>query len=69
VSEFAPHFRLLGYTRPGGGVMTVLSVLNVTKYPPSLLYVLVTLGPMFLLLTAMERLGGFAGDVLKTFGR
>ena len=44
-------------------------MLNVTKYPPSLLYVLVTLGALFLLLPAMERLGGFAGDVLATFGR
>ena len=50
-------------------VMTVLSVLNVTKYPPSLLYALVTLGPALLLLPAMERCGGFAGEVLATFGR
>jgi uncharacterized membrane protein len=64
---------LYGDPRPwsaqGDGVMTALSVLNVTKYPPSLLYALVTLGPIFLLLPAMERLGGFAGDVLATFGR
>lgn len=64
---------LYGDPRPwsaqGDGVMTALSILNVTKYPPSLLYVLVTLGPMVLLLPAMERLGGFAGDVLATFGR
>jgi uncharacterized membrane protein len=64
---------LYGDPRPwsvqGDSVMTALSMLNVTKYPPSLLYVLVTLGPMFLLLPAMERLGGFAGDVLATFGR
>lgn len=51
------------------GVMSVLSVLNVTKYPPSLLYALVTLGPLFLLLPAMERLAGKAGEVLATFGR
>ncbi len=53
----------------GDRVMTALSVLNVTKYPPSLLYALVTLGPVLLLLSAMERLGGFAGEVLATFGR
>ena len=46
------------WSAQGDGVMTVLSVLNVTKYPPSLLYALVTLGPVFLLLPAMERLGG-----------
>jgi uncharacterized membrane protein len=64
---------LYGDPRPwigqGDSVMTALSVLNVTKYPPSLLYALVTLGPVFLLLPAMERLGGFAGEVLETFGR
>jgi hypothetical protein len=41
----------------------------VTKYPPSLLYALVTLGPIFLLLPAMERLGGLVGEVLATYGR
>jgi uncharacterized membrane protein len=50
-------------------VMTALSMLNVTKYPPSLLYALVTLGPALLLLPAMERCGGLAGEVLATFGR
>jgi len=50
-------------------MMTALSVLNVSKYPPSLLYALVTLGPALLLLPAMERFGGFAGEVLATFGR
>ena len=49
--------------------MTALSVLNVTKYPPSLLYALVTLGSALLLLSAIERLGGFAGEMLATFGR
>ncbi|WGJ15825.1 heparan-alpha-glucosaminide N-acetyltransferase domain-containing protein [Methylocapsa sp. D3K7] len=53
----------------GGAIMTGLSMLNVTKYPPSLLYALVTLGPIFLLLPAMEKLGGDAGEVLATFGR
>ena len=46
------------WSAQGDGVMTALSVLNVTKYPPSLLYALVTLGPVLLLLPAMERLGG-----------
>jgi uncharacterized membrane protein len=53
----------------GDGVMTALSMLNVTKYPPSLLYALITIGPVLLLLPAMERLGGMAGKVLETFGR
>ncbi|MGH6842960.1 MAG: DUF1624 domain-containing protein, partial [Methylocella sp.] len=57
------------WSAQGDAVMTALSVLNVNKYPPSLLYALVTLGPIFLLLPAMERLEGFAGEVLATFGR
>jgi uncharacterized membrane protein len=64
---------LYGDSHPWGvqanDIMTALSMLNVTKYPPSLHYGLVTLGPIFLLLPAMERLGGFAGEVLATYGR
>ena len=36
-------------------VFTVLSFLNVSKYPPSLLFSLVTLGVLFLVLAAAER--------------
>ena len=48
---------------------TVLSFINVAKYPPSPDYVLLTLGVSLSLLPALERLGGPVKSVLLTFGR
>lgn len=48
---------------------TVLSVLNVTKYPPSLLYLCATLGPALLVLVAAERWRGRLAGALTTIGR
>ena len=56
-------------------VFTLLSFLNTTKYPPSLLYLLMTLGLMLLLISAFEWWHeahgphGDAGRFLITFGR
>jgi hypothetical protein len=47
----------------------VLSFLNCTKYPPSLLYVLMTLGPSMLLLAWWDRERGPLGGFFVTFGR
>jgi len=49
--------------------LTVASFLNVTKYPPSLLYVLMTLGPATGLLALFEHGVGRFGSVVETFGR
>jgi uncharacterized membrane protein len=48
---------------------TVLSFLNCHKYPPSLCYLMMTLGPALLLLAAFERSWWPIGPVLTVFGR
>ncbi len=52
-----------------GGFYTFLSFMNVTKYPPSLLYVLITLGPALLFLIAIENVQNRFTDWLLVFGR
>jgi hypothetical protein len=43
--------------------------MNVTKYPPSLLFLLITLGPMALLCAFADRVSGWLKDALVIFGR
>lgn len=51
------------------GTLTLLSFLNVTKYPPSLLYILMTLGPAMVFLGMINRpLNSIAKKIL-VFGR
>jgi len=48
---------------------SLMSFLAVTKYPPSLLYLLMTLGPAAIVCAFAERLPGSVRDVLTIFGR
>jgi len=48
---------------------TLLSFFNVTKYPPSLLFLLVTMGPSFLFLYASENLRNKVTDFFLVYGR
>ena len=48
---------------------TVLSFINCEKYPPSLLYLGMTLGPALMLVAAFERVRGPVAKWIATFGR
>ncbi|MGB7916828.1 MAG: hypothetical protein WCF79_16295, partial [Rhodomicrobium sp.] len=48
---------------------TLLSFINCEKYPPSLLYLMMTLGPALVLLALFEHVPGRMTDWLTTFGR
>ena len=48
---------------------TVGSFLNLQKYPPSLVYVLATLGPMLALVPLWSRLRGWVAEIFLTYGR
>ncbi|GHN02449.1 membrane protein [Cytophagales bacterium WSM2-2] len=50
-------------------VYTFLSIINVTKYPPSLLYVLIMLGPALIFLAATEKIAGKFSDYIARLGR
>jgi len=66
INIYGDPVRWSAQERPG---FTFLSFLNVTKYPPSLLYVLVTLGPATLFLAAAEKFTDRLPRYLVALGR
>ncbi len=52
-----------------GALFTLLSVLDTTKYPVSLLFVAMTLGPALLMLGSLERVRGRLAGMILVFGR
>jgi uncharacterized membrane protein len=60
---------LLPWKNYGNFNQTLFSFLSVTKYPPSLSYLLVTLGPAMLFLAASENWRGKIVDFFTVFGR
>jgi len=71
-------FNLYGDPRPwhgptpgpyGPGMPAFLSFFNTTKYPASLSFLLMTLGPMIALIPALENLRGWLARAITLFGR
>ena len=59
----------LPWTTQRSPALTVASFLNVRKYPPSLQFLLMTLGPALIFLAVAERLRGGLARVLAVYGR
>jgi uncharacterized membrane protein len=57
------------WTSQESGTFTFLSFMNVTKYPPSLLYLLITLGPSLIFLALSENLKGKISQYVISLGR
>ncbi len=55
--------------QPGGLTRTVIDFVNTTKYPPSLDFLLMTLGPAAILCSFADRFTGRVKDALVMFGR
>ena len=56
-------------SQPGGIGATIIDFLNTTKYPPSLAFLTMTLGPATILCAFADRITGPVKDALVMFGR
>jgi uncharacterized membrane protein len=66
VNQYGDPFKWSGQDT---ATFSVLSFINVTKYPPSLFYILLMLGPSFLLLAAAEKWKGKLFGQITALGR
>ena len=59
----------LGWSMQQNALLTFFSFIHCQKYPPSLLYLLITLGPAIAMLPLLERWKGKAAEFFIVFGR
>lgn len=57
------------WTDQPGVLRDGFAIFNVSKYPPSLDYLLITLGPALMLLPHLEKAKGWFADILLVYGR
>ncbi|MFI5186893.1 MAG: DUF1624 domain-containing protein [Chitinophagales bacterium] len=57
------------WSKQKNGLFTFLSFINITKYPPSLLFCLATLGIMFLILAWVEGMKNKFTDIVTVYGK
>jgi uncharacterized membrane protein len=50
-------------------LLTILSFIKVNKYPPSLMFMCLMIGPALLLLPMLEKIKNGFTDIMRTFGR
>lgn len=56
-------------SQPRGTTYTILSFLNLNKYPPSLLFLCMTIGPGILFLAFIEKTQNWFTRIMKVYGR
>lgn len=59
----------LPWTSQQNGMATFLSFMNVHKYPPSLMYACITIGPALVVLALLEHVQNRFTEFVKVFGR